>query len=372
MPGTLRFTAPMLPTSRSPRGCSVPAAPQVSRSPRALDRTGRASRWVVACLVTSLSCDGGNADDSGEEPAGIEIAEDNNYTATSVLNLPTIATAAGQDVELCFDQVTTDLQCHEIDPGEDIAAVVVTKFVGRTKDEIEAFLGQGMLETTDVVAVYKGDVDGETCVSLSEMTGFSADVKFEVETEYTPAEGEEEVHYVAVFGSRSSLSSPGAITLAFIEPTEGETNDVVNAVPGCDPSTDPPMLVFTPDIASAEPLEVPEDGPWVIGWGDIETDGLGNEFAPLRPDRLLLGFYEGATPADLEENIFNLESMATEMWELTLDAQDSADLTTAIHREDDSEFEGFSDYGDGTWIVAILDSTAQNPAPQILTVLDPS
>jgi len=327
---------------------------------------------VVACCSASLSCDGAS-DDGGSLDADVLISEDNNYTATSVLNLPTILTASGEDIELCFDNVTTDLQCHAVDPEEDIAAVVVTKFVGKTKEEIADMLGRGGLETTDVFGVHKGDVDGTTCVSLSEMTGLVASDAFEFETEYTAGdENGMEVHYVAVFGARSNFTSPGAITLAFIEPTEGETNTVVNAVPGCDPNTDPPMLVFTPDIASAEPLKAPEDGPWVIGWGDIETDGLGNEFGPLQPDRLLLGFYEGMTPEDLEANIFELESMATDLWELELDGQDAADLAEAVHRDDDSKFEGFSDYGDGTWIVAILDSMAQNPAPQVLTLLDPS
>jgi hypothetical protein len=62
--------------------------------------------------------------------------------------------------------------------------------------------------------------------------------------------------------------------------------------------------------------------------------------------------------------------MATALWDLALTGEPTADLSKATLRSGGSAFDGFS-HGTGTWILALMCSTCQNPAPILLTVLEP-
>jgi len=321
-------------------------------------RSRRLVAPLFACLAVS-ACD----PPESEPPASIVITDDNNYSATSVLTLgDPVVTVAGEDVEICFDAVDEDLQCHGVDPLEDIKNVSLTAFDDLDVSEIEEMLGKGNLEISDVAAYYEVNTDGEeSCVSLEAMVFGEGDI--DLGETYVESEDRK---YILVFSSTTEIGQ-GALTMLLVEPRADSENAAVAAAPGCG------KLEFEASIADKDPISVPEDGDeLVIGWKDVETDGIGNEFAPLKVSSLLLAYYEDATPANLEENFFDLELDATEIWEMPIpQGGKSADLKDTVHREDDENFDGFAGYGEGTWIVALMCATCQNPAPLVLSVLEP-
>src|SRR5262249_51905109 len=111
-------------------------------------------------------------------------------------------------------------------------------------------------------------------------------------------------------------------------------------------------------------------------WRAVTVDGLGNPIFANSVDRILLAYYEGMTPQDLESEIFDIEMIATDIWEI----QDygggrSAHLRNARHRQANREhgdyFDGFGGRPEGTWLLGLMCSTCQNPAPVVLSVLAP-
>ena len=85
----------------------------------------------------------------------------------------------------------------------------------------------------------------------------------------------------------------------------------------------------------------------------------------------LIPLYQGATASKLQKQITDLELVATEMWELELEKGRAVDLAEATSRSDGEPFEGF-DRNDGLWLFALMCSTCQNPAPVVLSILEPN
>src|SRR5262249_49068384 len=127
----------------------------------------------------------------------------------------------------------------------------------------------------------------------------------------------------------------GARSMVFLRPVSGEVNTVVDAEPGCDPDTGESILTF--DATLPPPHEILETDT-TVNWRAVTVDGLGNPIFANSVDRILLAYYEGMTPQDLESEIFDIEMIATDIWEI----QDygggrSADLRNARHREANGE-----------------------------------
>jgi hypothetical protein len=59
---------------------------------------------------------------SGENDANgpILLHDENNYRTTSSLALPIVATAPAADLDICWTDVATDIQCHAVVPQTDL------------------------------------------------------------------------------------------------------------------------------------------------------------------------------------------------------------------------------------------------------------
>jgi hypothetical protein len=159
----------------------------------------------------------------------------------------------------------------------------------------------------------------------------------------------------------------GARVMMFLRPVAGSTNTRVDATSGCG------TLQFAADLTTAERASAPATRPWTVDWGSVTADGQGNEIIYSTLDRLLLGYYQGMTVADIEARFFDLETMATSLWDLALVGGATADLSRAVERKTGAPFAGFAGHAsDGVWLLALLCNSCQNPAPVILAVLDPS
>jgi hypothetical protein len=77
------------------------------------------------------------------------------------------------------------------------------------------------------------------------------------------------------------------------------------------------------------------------------------------------------TVADIEDQILDLELMATQMYEIGLSGGRTADLELGLERTSGEPFSGFERSEEGVWLLALMCSSCQNPAPVVLTVLSP-
>jgi hypothetical protein len=157
----------------------------------------------------------------------------------------------------------------------------------------------------------------------------------------------------------------GARVMMLLDPKRTSTNTKVDAPSGCG------ELTFTADMTSSEKVPVPTAGPWIVDWRGVTRDGQGNQVIYATLDKLMLGYFQGATVADIQAKFFDIEINATSLWDLDLSGGRTADLSQAIDRKTGAPFSGFN-LGAGVWLLALTCSTCQNPAPVIPTILEPS
>ena len=318
-------------------------------------------------LVTSLLvAQGCGTSDGNTTPANatISIADANNYHSVSTLTIPQVETAAGQELTLDFTQFTNDIQCHAVAPQDDVDNVVLLRFANTTHDDIATKLESNQLRTSDVDQYNFFNTDHTSSTVLLSQLGFfgtpmiPADTYIE-STEYT---------YLLLL-AEGTTPGLGTRSMTFLNPSSASTNTTATIASGCG------VLDFQADISSKPPVSAPLGGAWVVDWSGVSVDSTG-VLVPLQDiDGLLLGYYEGLTTTELEAQIFNIESIATNIYELTLTGATTADLANARERGADgslgANFSGFAGKTSGVWLLALTCSRCQNPAPLVLTVLQP-
>ena len=327
---------------------------------------------LTGALTGCSSSDDGGGDDGGGGSGGsggssanvITLTDENQYTSTSTLMPKEITTASGEDLDIFWEELTTDMQCHAMSPSADIDKVALLRIRDLSKEEAAALLTAGELAMSDIDGYIQYDTDGsQTNCKLSDLSNLGTPV--DITQEYQEREN---TVYLLLWAT-GTRPGTGARSMVFLRPVAGEVNTEVHAEPACDPETGESILTF--DATLPQPLEVPENYT-TVDWRDVTVDGLGNEIAANNIDRILLAYYQGATPAELEEQIFDIEMIATDIWEIeNYGGGRRADLRNARHRETDEFFAGFGGREEGTWLLALMCSTCQNPAPMLLTALAP-
>ena len=329
--------------------------------------------FALAGTVGLAAC-GSDSDDPAQpapsEKDAISIVDANNYSTMAQFAIPTFDVAAGADLDICWGDLEQDLQCHSVDPATQVNNIGLLRFLNLSASDVEAKLASGELAQSEVTGYAEHPVEpGQTCVKLSDFA-FVGGTPIDVPELFV--ESDTQV-YMLVFTSGTSPGI-GARTMAFLRPLEDATSVEVGAPQGCG------ILEFGADLSSLEPLAIPEQGPWKVRWHELERDGNGNRVEKPRLDRVLLAFYEGQTIADLEEHIFDIELNATKMWEAPLDNQREVDLAVTRERVVDEEtgevrsgerFAGFETDEEGVWLLGLMCGKCQNPAPVLLTVVEP-
>ena len=296
----------------------------------------------------------------GEGRSGVILLGDaNNYRATASLSLPTTETAPATDLDICWTNLTTDLLCHSVAAETDIDTVGLLRLRRLTQPQIEAQLVSGELKQSDVDGYVQYFTDHvTTCMKLSQFSFFGTAA--DVATLYVETNVET---YMLVF-AHGLQAGVGSRAMTFIKPTATSTNTRVDAPSGCG------LLDFAADLTTLEKVAVPTSGPWTVDWGDVTTNGQGDSVAYATINRLLVAFYQGMSAADLQAKFFDIETLATSLWELPVRGGHTAELGQAVERSSGAAFSGFR-RTDGIWMLALLCTTCQNPAPVVLTILDP-
>jgi hypothetical protein len=324
---------------------------------------------VLCAAALSAACSSEGDDDGTPTPPGgdptIIVTDANQYTSDATLTIPTIETAA-VDVEFDWTAVTVDLQCNPVNPQADIRNISFLRFQGKTEEDIEEELTSSRLESSKVDrywdhAVSAGD---PTKVKLSEFAQIGDD-KIDVDQDFTI----DSTRTYLVLVQTSTTFGVGTKSMAFVKPVADGGNSVAIA-PGC-----PGVLDFTAHLDKPK-VAAPAAGPWIADWDSLTKDGTGGEISLAGVDKLLVGFYPNMTPADIEDEFFDLETLANPMYELGLGTNRKADLKGAKKRMAGGglgeNFNGFTQSGTGTWLLALTCSSCPNPQPVALAILEPS
>jgi hypothetical protein len=326
-------------------------------------RPSEASRSALGLLLLPLAlaaCGGGQEEKHPVVNGNVVMTDENNYTATSAMTIPSITTKAGADISICWDKLTQDFQCHPVDPTKDITAVSFVRFLKVSESDISDFIANGRdFDPYDYKQfLVQQRAPGTTCTPLSSLNvGGKGAVS--PATEYVVASDKS---YMLLFSSGSIIGTGGR-TMLFLKPSETSDVTEVSAPNGCG------MLDFKAHLADRKKLDVPKNGPWVLDWSQITRDGLDNQVFFQNIDSLMFAYYEGKTPADLENQFLDLEIIPDLSYRMDIPTGDKhADLAEG-KAEDGTMFPGFQRTS-GTWLVALRCSVCKIPTPVALGIFN--
>ena len=310
---------------------------------------------VCGALLMVFGCESDPGDE--EESGNVIIGDANNYSFVGTLQIPLVQTVSAQDLDICWNEVLEDIQCHGMDPLAEVDNVGMARFRNMSHTEVAARLSAGEMPQSALDGYLEFNTTHvDTCTKLSSLSFFGTPIT--VAEEYV--ESAEKV-YLLLFAN-GITPGVGSRMLTFVQPMASSTNTVVNAGSGCG------VLDFKANLTALQPLAVPLEGPWIVDWSQMTTDGQGNPIVFETIDGVFLGYYEGVTLEQLQAQMLDMELIATSIWEISLEAGSTANLAYAT-KSDGSFFQGFS--GSGIWILALRCSMCQNPAPLVLTILNP-
>jgi hypothetical protein len=311
--------------------------------------------FVVACGSAAM------------EPAArgnVLLADANNYTSVSTLEPPTVETAAGADLTVCWDGVQKDILCHDITATNGIDNVGFLSIPNMNQATVSQKLAAGQL-SENYVKVYRdyhvSQTPTSTCAQLSKFVLGSSTLA--PATDYVESTSST---YMLLFATGTTPGT-GARTMMFIKPTSTSTTTMVKAPDGC--STN--ILDF--NATFGEPITIPktDNTKWLVDWADVTKDSFKNPVPSSGIDRVIVGFYQNKSKADVEAGFLDIETSATALYEVPVTpGKKFVNLADAKLRGGTTAFPGFTQT-DGLWLVAVMCAKCQLPAPVVLSVLTP-
>lgn len=330
-----------------------------AQRPRTTDQlTGLASTACLAFAVIACS--------SSKTPAGsaanIQLLDENNYSSTSKLTLSSIDTKAAADLNICWDNLVTDLQCHTVAPQADIGTISLVRFV-KMHDETQVILISGNLDLKKVDRYLEFHTDNQsTCTNLSTLGDINTPGSINLSTDF--AEGSQ-YSYVLI-AANGTTPGVGARSMVFLNPLSSSDVTSVSMPAGCN------ELAFTANLSQLTKVVVPRQGPWTVDWSKLSKDSTGQDMLLATYDNLdlMVGFYQNLTVDAIASDFFNVETNAKKLWQAKiLPAETNSEKLAYLTDSDNNPFPGF-DQTDGVWAMAIRCPDCQNPAPLFFTILD--
>ena len=215
---------------------------------------------LVCCLSVlvplAANCGGGsdNPDGGGMvQPVGNVVMRDqNSYTSVSSLTIPTVQTASGADLQICWGDIVKDILCHNVTATTDINNVGFLQIPGMSKAVVSEKLAKGTLSQNDVVYREFNTTASSTCANLSQFAFGSTVVPA---TDYVTSTSKT---YMLLFSTGTTPGS-GAKTMLFLDPVGTSTSTMVAATAdSCS------ILSFQANLTTPTPLSIPMNGEWVV------------------------------------------------------------------------------------------------------------
>jgi hypothetical protein len=324
--------------------------------------------FLVASLLLA-ACGGTSNPPPDPWPKGNIVLQDaNNYTSQTTLTIPTIQTASGADLMVCWDGLMKDLLCHNIAaPANGIDNVSFLQIPNMTHDQVAAKLAVGQLDE-NLVKIYRdyrtAMTPTSTCTKLSSMV-LGSSVLMPTMDYVAPAAGKM-VSYMLLFAT-GTTPGVGSRAMTFIEPSATGTATTVAAPDACENN----VLHFQATLGAPMTIPATDNTKWHVDWSQITHDSFNNEVAFTKIDNVLLGFYQDKTAADLMAQFKDIDMIATTLYEAPVPAgARDIDLATLKVKGTGAAFPGFTQTN-GMWAMAVTCSKCQVPAPILLSILTP-
>jgi len=283
------------------------------------------------------------------EPCGeCGLTDAQNYAYTSELSIGELPLPELVDSTVRWDGLTRDLRGDALDPIDEARLIA---FRDLAPDEIAWALSHDALYQADVALyVTCATTAGRCALSEFGMMGNALGIQ-----DYFEAGS---ATWLLVLGQAGGLQVEG---LAFLSPQAD------GAAPEAVVTDDTSRLDVEVDLHSLTPVVVaPFETGIRLDWSGLAHDGLGDALDPDTVDELWVGRF-AQTPAELEVRIFELESLAESSWTAIVSGTTSASLTQL---EGTAPFAGID--RTGTWVAALRCHGCTNPAPRLLTFLEPA
>jgi hypothetical protein len=327
-------------------------------------RTRSSSGGLLVLLSATLApWSSGCGSDSSASTSNTQIKDENNYAVKSDLKIPIEETQPGADVEVCWDEVTTDFMGHAVVPGTDtgIKGVHWGQITRLTEDQIEEQFAIGTFDSTKYVKkirTFPVTDANTTCANLSEFhTGESYLVPAQ---DYVPSVDK----YMLLFAG-SQVQGEATRSAMFIKPTEGSEITKVKGPNGG------PELQFSADFNKPK-VDIPIAGPWVVDWSQLTKDCVGVDVVFQNIESLRLAYYPGYDTAKLAASALDYDRIeGATYYKVTIPGgRRSVDLAE-VKTDSGQAFTGFSET-DGLWVIALECSKCYLPAPIAVAILNPT
>jgi hypothetical protein len=279
---------------------------------------------------------------------GTCVLEDvNNFTYVTDLSIGTVDLQATSDFTIDWSGLTTDLQGHAVDPM-DIDQVRVVIFPELSKEDIAIGLSSDTLQQSDVGGYFLCSSEGRTSCVISEF-GLLGSVPG-LDTYFIEGSGS----WLFALGTDGE---DGSRTAFFGEPLDSSSNTTASV------TDDISSLTIDVDLHSLSALGLAAGETPTLDWSATTIDGLGNELFHEKIDLLEVGYYD-LTVTEVEDNFFDLRTLATSTWTMDIEGETTADLALL---EGDVPFTGVN--AEGTWLAVWWCTSCENPVPKIITRL---
>ena len=166
--------------------------------------------------------------------------------------------------------------------------------------------------------------------------------------------------YMLLFAS-GTTPGVGSKAMLFLEPTAASTATTVAA-----PRRLRRQRARLPGDAGAAdmPISATDNTKWHVDWSQLTKDSFGNPVVFTKIDKVLIGFYQGKTAADLQTNFKDIEQIATTLYEVPVAHRCARRRSGECQgaKGGTHAFPGFTQT-DGVWAMAVTCSKCQVPAP---------
>ncbi len=314
---------------------------------------------MILLSALLVGCPGGGVKEPPKDEL-IYVSDVNNYSYAATIALGTYPTAIGTDITFHWDNLTKDIQTHDIASCDEIDYLSLIWFQYLTIEELEAKIICGDIKQSDadVIEVQEPE-EAEPSDCQAKMSETALLSNFFVPEKYY-------VYDYGVWFARVTTGSINTRMLLTLDPSaESSVTDVSF-------ENDSSTLDFSVNLHDLTPVNVPAEAlSYVIDWSTLLAGANADGCEPSEinaADQLWIARYDTLTVPDLEAQFLNLELVADEAWTVDAGARTNVDLAGAVSLTDGSSFVDFS--GGGTWVLALRSTVAENPAPLFLTVLN--